>query len=754
MAASTSPQAGTNDVSAARTGHSPTVDSQPWPRATVAGIVAAIVTLAPILTLGILSAAALGPNAAPVGIPAAFTAVAIGGTLVALFGRSSMPAAGLSSATIVIFASLFARIANDPALAPADAALAATSAMAVVVVGMGVLQLVFGRLGLASVAKFVPHPVLAGFMNAVAVLIVIGQLPGALGIASQAWRAGTAGIAALEPGALAVATTVACTIWLVAWRAPRWPAVLIGLCTGGMLAVLIVMVWPIQSIGPSAGTVVAALPRPTALLALFDPLGPLQPVLRRHGQEMATTSLLLAIIGTLETVLAGLATDHDAGHRHDPDRELMIFGGANVLSGLLGGLPVVFWRPRAIAILHARGNGHRAALAAALATTALFVVFAPALGRLPLAILAGVMVTVGVGLVDRWTWRLVGQVLRGTTDRHLLLNLAVVLFVFLTTLRFGFLVGVMAGVFVSLALFVRAMNRSLIRARLAADTRPSRRLYPPAREALLATRRPHVEILVLEGAFFFGNIDRLAAEMATIVPGTRVVVLDLRRVTTLDTSGAIALLRLGDQQAKRGIELLLSGVTNDNGHGRALRAAGADPSAEASWFPDADSAIEAAEALLLTGEATPVMEEIALAETVLMAGLTSAEVAVAAARMRQRSYAAGTVLFRTGDSGHSLFVLTRGSISILMLDDADRPGQRFVSFSPAMMFGETAMLDGKGRSASARADVHSVVYELSQIDLDGLVADDPQLGAKLYRNIGKHLSQRLRSASIAWRDAD
>src|SRR5205085_1519315 len=78
---------------------------------------------------------------------------------------------------------------------------------------------------------------------------------------------------------------------------------------------------------------------------------------------------------------------------------------------------------------------------------------------------------------------------------------------------------------------------------------------------------------------------------------------------------------------------------------------------------------------------------------------------------------------------------------------------RFVSFSPGMIFGETAALDGGGRTADAVADIDSTVYALGAADLAQLEAADPAVAAQLYRNLARHLSQRLRDAAAAWRRA-
>ena len=118
-----------------------------------------------------------------------------------------------------------------------------------------------------------------------------------------------------------------------------------------------------------------------------------------------------------------------------------------------------------------------------------------------------------------------------------------------------------------------------------------------------------------------------------------------------------------------------------------------------------------------------------------------------------RRLASGETLFRQGDAGDRLYVITSGSINVVSAEAPDGAAlpQRFVSLSPGMMLGETAMLDGGGRSGDAVAEGETEVHALDDATLQRLRADDPDLVAQVHRNIALHLSQRLRAAAWAWR---
>ena len=126
--------------------------------------------------------------------------------------------------------------------------------------------------------------------------------------------------------------------------------------------------------------------------------------------------------------------------------------------------------------------------------------------------------------------------------------------------------------------------------------------------------------------------------------------------------------------------------------------------------------------------------------------------------MRQKlsrvEYAAGEVLFNKGDPGDRLFVLAKGSISVLSHTRDVATAQRLASFTPGVIFGETAMLDGGGRTAAGVADEASVVYVLARSDLDEIRRTDPALATQVLLNLARQLSARLRFATATIQAAE
>lgn len=721
-----------------------------------AGLAGTLISLAPALTMGLLAFAALGPQAAALGIPAALVSSVVGGAVFALLSRGPMAAGGPAAAPVLVVGALVALVVADPAFAVSDpTALAMLLALvAAAVVSMGMFQILLALSGMARFAKYVPQPVLAGFMNGVALLALLALLPLMFGwpvgaLQAGGWRA----LAEVQPATLAVGLfTVALIVGL-----PRLnrhlPATLIGLLGGAAAYALLQALLPQVALGPLAGEVRASWPH-------FDTLAPFfsdapANLLERHVGAALSAGLVMALIGTLELVLISLAMDQACHTRTDPRREVLALGAANVASGLAGGLPLLLLRPRALHMLEVGGRSRAALLICCALFAVLGLAATPLLALLPQVVLGGVMVTIVFLMADRWSLQLLAQWWRGPRTADLQLALAGVVGVCATTVVLGFPAAVAAGAALSVALFIRSMNRSLVRGRFTADAMPSRRIYAAADETRLQPLRKRITVLELEGALFFGSADRLA-EVADAMDGSgcHTLVLDFRRVSLIDASGAVVLTQMSRRLRDRGTRLLLAGVSADNRHGRFLQQFAGQHFAAQHGVADIDQAVEAAELRLLAlAGFDPLREAVPLQSVGLMDGLDAAQRARLAACLAPRRLAPGEVLFRLGDPGDQLYVITAGSINVFSGEPAtaDTLPQRFVSLSPGMMLGETAMLDGGGRSGDAVAFGETAVHSLDNHTLQQLRTEDPMLYAQIHRNIGVHLSQRLRAAAWAWR---
>lgn len=718
------------------------------------GVASALVGLAISLTLGLLAFGALGAEHADLGVRAAFIAVVLGAPVASLLGGTPIPGAGARVSTTLILAALIASVATEPALAAAGmsriAAVVFIGATSLVLAGL--IQIVFGLARLGTLARFVPYPVVAGFMNGVAILVVLWQIPYLIGLAAPVrGRALLDALPAAQPWTLLVGAATAGLIWTIA---PRWksaPTALLALLGGTALYYVVAAILPTAEMGPRLGEISVTLALPVALAPLGSHAG--VDLVFAHWIPVLGTAAAIAVIGSLDSLLSAAAVDVVHNTRHHPNRELVGLGLGNVVSGMFGGIPVSFSPNVSLAAYRAGSRARASGLIAAAALLAVWLLGGWALAYVPFTVLAGIMVTAGVNLVDRWTRALVGQVGRGGLERDTRWSLAVVAAVCFVTVVFNFVVAVTFGLIASMALFIAAMNRSLVRASWTGLQRASRRVYPATQARRLRERGEAIRVLELEGAVFFGTVYRLGKEVEALARSARFIILDFRFVGTIDATGAVMLEQLSQRLLADGVRLFLAHVMPEGRHGRMLtqyRTFLERPRTD--WFEDTDRALEAAELGLLANEAELGSgEELPLQASSLLAGFGPEECDRIRAHLERRDLSAGEALFREGEPGSRLYVLTRGSVTIMT--GSGHKSQRIGTFEPGVIFGEMAMLDGAARSATAVADQRAVVYSLSSAALEQLRAATPALGERLLINVARNLSNRLRHTTDVLRAA-
>ncbi|HVK33225.1 MAG TPA: SulP family inorganic anion transporter [Burkholderiaceae bacterium] len=727
----------------------PFAPSSLWP-----GAVGAIVTVAVTITLGVFAFAPMGPAAAHLGVAASFATTVVSALVLALLARSSLPVAGPSSATALVYAGLMVRLLQDAPDALAHPGSNVLVPLGLSVVAMGLMQVAMASLGLARLVRFVPHSVLAGFMNGIAVLVLVSQLPVLLSAARPDGSAGLAPAAsALVSGPMLLGFGVAALIWLLAWKAPRVPAALLAVTSGAAVYHLLVWLWPGAHLGPVMAGGDGHWPV-MGLLAAFDSAGP-GPDWPALLPDLLLSAAVMAVVGSLESILSLRALDQQLGERNGEGRELAALGWANVAGGLVGALPAALLRTRALAILQAGGRGRAAALGSVVASALLFALGGGLIGLLPQAVLAGAMLTIGVSLADRWSLRLIGRWLferrDGPTPCAVRQSLAIGLVVCALTLWQGPAAGVVVGVLLSGVVFMQGMHRSLLRARTDGALRPSRRIYPPQVEQRLQPLRHRIAVFELEGALFFGSAERLIDEAESLPPDMRCLVLDFRRVGSIDESGALMLAQLRQRLALEGKALLLAHVGAHSDHAHRLDSFGVDKSAGHDLFDDADRAIEHGERLLLADEGdAPDDHRVPALDNALLQGLDAAAASFVLEHLRPVSLQAGATLFHQGDPPDGVYLVLRGSVSVVATAQEAKRRQRFVSLSPGTLFGEMAMLDGAGRTADAIADTDCELMQLGTEALQQIEAAHPEIAAALYRNMARYLAERLRVASLAW----
>lgn len=463
------------------------------------GITAGVVALPLALAFGVASG--LGPAAGLWGaILVGFFAAVAGGTPAQVSG----PTGPLT----VVVAGLVAAGAHGPQ----QVFLAITLA--------GLLQIAFGLLRLGGFIRYVPYPVVSGFMTGIGVIIVILQLLPLLGapVASGVMASlkgvpaalGQANLAAVGVGLAAIALVYASKA-----LAPRLPGALVALLATTVAA------WLIGLDVPRIGAI------PTGLPALTLP--PLD-----AGALIAVlpAAMMLAMLASIDSLLTSLVADQLTRTSHNSDRELLGQGLGNAVAGLVGGLPGAGATMRTVVNIQAGGRTSRAGAIHSLFLLAMVLGLAPLAALVPLAALAGILVTVGLGILDMKGLRQAPHVPRA--------DAAIMIVVLAMTVFDDLIQAVAVGMVMACLVFAKRLG----------DVDVAR---TPHEEA------PGIWIVPATGVLFFGNATPLRIALGQLPEGVAVV-LDLTHTPFMDQSGALALAEVAKDLATEGSVLHIAGA--------------------------------------------------------------------------------------------------------------------------------------------------------------------------------------------------
>lgn len=621
-----------------------------------------------------------------------------------------------------------------------------------VVLAAGLFQALIGALRLGTLIRYIPSPVMAGFQNAVAILIIAAQLDALLGFRQHVpTRELLAHLGAVQPLTLAVGLFTA----VVMWRGPRLtkrvPPVIQGMLAGSAAYYALRGLGAQAALGPLVGPLPGAwpLPRYVAGFGMLVTDRDIWPVLLTLG----IGAFGLAIVSSLDVLLCVRVMDSVIGERSSGSRELTRLGLSNMVAACFGGIPSGVNLGASVTNHRAGGRTRLAIVVAASIVLLTMLLLGPAIARLPRVVIAGMLVVVGIQLFDPWSLQHLARMLTGERAhwRVMGVDLLVVLLVAASILVFDPLVGVGMGVALAVLFFLFRMSRSVVRRVYHGDTVRSRRARDPRLMELLARHGGQIVVFELEGPIFFGTAEGLAGRVeAAARAGARHVVLDLKRVNELDSTGARILLQTSERLRQQGSHLLLTHAQDSLQVARAVRDLGvAAALADGRLFSDTDSALEWAEDRVLQagGAGEALGDEVAVDRLSVLEGLSEAECGVVRALLTRRTFRTGEIVIKAGSTERDLFLMSRGTASVRV--DLPGPGRqrRLASFSAGTVFGELALLDRQPRSATVTADEEVVCYLLSEDAFHSLSRDHPAIAIRLLTNLGRELSHRLRRAN-------
>ena len=492
------------------------------------GITAGVVALPLALAFGVQSGA--GPVAGLYG------AIAIG-IFAAIFGGTSTQVSGPTGPMTVISALVIAK-----AIEGYGSLEAGMGFIICIFVLAGIVQILFGLLQLGAYIKYIPYPVVSGFMSGIGGIIILLQIFPFLGQASP-------------KKVLDVITHIPEAIPLI-----NWEAVLISSST-----IAIIYLFPrFTKAVPSTLVALISMTIVTASMGLEVPvIGPiptslpelnLGAIVNIHATDITLIvelALTLALLGAIDSLLTSVIADNITKTKHHSNRELVGQGIGNIIAGCIGGLPGAGATMRTIVNINAGGQTPLSGVAHGVLLLGTLLGLGNYAQEIPIPVLAGILITVGIGIIDYKGLRHIKSVPR--TDA------VVMLIVLGMTVFVDLIQAVATGLILSSILFMKQMSDQLSSEVKILPIKENCRQW--WKENIPDSIAEKIYVKHFPGPIFFGFAPALQA-MADSLPDVRVVVFRMMNVPYIDQTGLYALEEVVLSLEKRNIAVVITGLKN------------------------------------------------------------------------------------------------------------------------------------------------------------------------------------------------
>ncbi len=720
-----------------------------WPTTVAAGVIIGAVEAFLAISFAALVFGGYLEDFIPDGIALYLGAAALALAILAWRGGTRGVVGGMQAATAAVLAVVAASAAVTAYGSPERAFLTGVAATLTVTVLSGAIFFALGMLRRGNLIRFVPYPVVGGFLAGAGWLLLKGGIYVASGASPSTSTIGDlTGSTVLQLWVPALAFG---SILLIATRLVKRPLVIPAILGVGLLLFVIGMLVTGSSIESARGG-------NWLLLTVFDEAKPWEPWTLRAvtGADWLAVleqwpGIAAAVFVAVVVILFNVSETELVLHRDlDTNQELRDAGVVNVVSGALGGIPAYHALSLSALGEGMRVNARRAGLIAALVPLAAVVFGASVIELIPRMIAGGVLVFLGLAFLIEWVW-----------DRRRSLppvEFGVVLVILAAFIGLGLLPGVVIGLVLAVVLFAVSYGRiELVREVAFGETYRSNVDRPYDQRAVLRALGDRVQILRVNGFVFFGSanslLERIRKRVETGPP--RFLVVDLRRVTGVDSSAVVSFVKVVHLAETNGFELVFTGASDPVR--KQLERGGVVVSEGIVRFePDLDRGLQWSEEGLLrdAGPDGTVVEGVPVGNGAVEAGterVTSpngSSAALAGMPAGLRTYLErvtlpeGTVLIRQDEPPDDVFVLEAGRLSVEMVT-AEGTRLRLRSVNPGVVVGEVSMYTGLPRTADVVAETPSVVLRLSGATIRRLEADEPELAAAVHRWLARTLSERL-----------
>jgi len=708
------------------------------------GLAAMLVALPAAVAFGVTVYAVIGPEYAAFGALAGILGATALGLIAPTFGGTDrLISAPCAPAAAVL--SAFAIEQVHQGVAPGSIVLMVT----VLGILTGLIQILIGFLGVGKLIKYIPYPVVSGYLSGVGLIIIGSQIPKFAGApAGSFWLDVLISPQAWDWRGLAIGGATVIAMLLSARVIKAVPATIVGIVAGLLTYValassdasMLQLAGNRLVIGPLGATSEGYL---GLITNRWFQIGELK---LAQVAGLFGSALTLAALLSIDTLKTCVVLDQMTRTRHDPNRELAAQGLGNIVASTIGGMPGAGTMGASMVNLSSGAKTRISGIIEGVLALVVALLLGAFVAWIPVATLSGVLIVVGLRMIDT-------DPLRFLESRSTVLDFSVVVAVIGVALTVGLIAASAVGVILSIILFLREqVGGNVVRRRSFVSQRSSTWYRPEAEMRLLEQKGGSAVIFELQGSLFFGTTHQLYLTLEPELRSRDFVILDLQRVQSVDITAAHMLNLVRDTLSERGVPLLLSNVRENLPNGRNLREflelSGLTGSSTVNLFPTLEAAIEWVEDRLVGEQKLVAVDEAPfdLHEMALFQGRKDETLSDLEACMEKRSCAAGETIYAQGDAGNELYLIRKGEVRIMSSVGGSRQLHHIATFGRGEFFGGLAFLDHQPRSNHAIVHQDTEMFVLTLEKFRQLADSHKRIAFILLSDIARTLAIRLRHA--------
>lgn len=704
------------------------------------GLAAMLVALPSSIAFGVTIFAALGPSYAAQGAVAGIVGATVLGLLAAALGGSQkLISAPCAPAAAVLSALALTYTASG--YAPEQVLLL----LSLIALLAGAIQVTLGSLHIGRLIKYIPYPVVSGYLSAVGLIIIGSQVPKFLGVSTGAGLWASLGNPQLWAWqGIVVGSLVAASMWLVPRLTQRVPATIVAVAVGVGTYLLLAQFDTSLLRTQDNPLLVGALPS--------GGLHPLDSLAQRWSAARAldaslllgllVPALTLAVLLSIDTLKTCVVLDAMTQSSHNSDRELIGQGIGNAVAAVLGGVSGAGTMGASLVNVSSGGDTRRSGMVAASLSLVAYVALGPLLAWIPVSALAGILIVVGVRMIDRHSL----QFFFTPTTR---LDFAVIVAVIVVALFANLIAASGVGVALAILLFIREQTRSsVVRNRIEGQDIVSKWARNHGDLAVKADDLNSMVVFELQGSLFFGTANQLHSALEPETGRRKYVILSMRRVQSLDVTATHVLEQIKDRLEENNAYLVFCDIPKGLPSGlkmkRFLKETGVVRRTNKAFaFRQLDEALEWVEAQSRQQAQADTQPPLPLAEFPMLQGQPPEAIAALEALGDFHTVKAGKKLFKA-DLLPSDLVLVRSGALKITLPLHGKSTYHLSTVGPGGTVAGTAELLEGGHTVEAVAVVDTEVFRLSAEALQTVKTEHPALALALVESVLHALSSHLR----------